>query len=132
MTIKFRAANTDVKMDLPFGVYLLDRDSATGKTYLNKCLKEAWLSGNSVDGYTYNDMLRGTMLSDYIKNRKLNCLMLDRYDMYIDKFHDTIEDLRKTCIVLIDCKGELNIEYDFCSIIFSDHSIEVVSDEVYF
>lgn len=130
MKIRFRAANTDVKMDLPFGVYLLDRDSATGKTYLNKCLKEAWLSGYCVDGYTYNDLLRRVTLGDYIKDRKLDCLMLDRYDMYIDKFQDIIEDLSKTCIILIDCKGSLDIDYNFCSVVLSDHCIEVVSDEV--
>lgn len=130
MKIKFRSINTDVSIDLPFGVYLMDRDASTGKTYLNKCLKEAWLSGESVDGYTYNDLLRGITLADYIKSRKLNCLMLDRYDMYKDKFHDIIENLRYTCIVLIDCKGELNIDYDFCSMILSNHSIKVISDEI--
>lgn len=132
MKESFIVNNTSINIDLNPGVYVFDAKSGIGKTYLTKCLKKANTYGHPVDGYTYDDLLRGITLQDYIGSRELSCIILDRFDLYKTKFIDFIEQLCNKCIILIDCKGDNNLDFDDCCINMSEHSIEVYSDEIYF
>lgn len=65
--------------------------------------------GEPVDSYTVEDLRRGGIYqaltaADYTA-WDLKVVLLDRYDLYTQKFDDEIYRLSKTCTVLIDCNG---------------------------
>ena len=69
--------------------------------------------------YTYGDLIEYRLtLEEYLKNRKVSILLIDRYNLYPDKFHDTINNLVKSgCMVLVDLKNsdaydDVNIDLD--------------------
>ena len=87
------------------------------------------LDKEPVDCYSYTEYKQGITLQEFIKGRSLACLMLDRYDLYNGEFLREIDTLSKTCTVLIDCKGQIDMQYELCNIILSKRSIEVTNDE---
>lgn len=125
MRLNFTVNNVDISITADNGVYMFDSESGLGKTYLNKCLKIASSYGHQVDGYTYNDLLKGIGLDEYTSGRQLRCLMVDRYDLYNGRYNKLLEELGKTCIVLVDCKGNLSLDYEYCLLELTEKSIEV-------
>lgn len=116
---KFSVRGKDVTVDLEPGVYVFDCVTSSGKTFLCNALKTFKRLGQPVAGYTYNDMLDGIDLDKYVGNEKLECLVVDRYDMYMNKYIDTIERLADDgCVVLVDCKYKalLKLDYELASI----------------
>lgn len=98
-----------VDVDLTAGIYQFEDDSATGKTRLCELLKKYRAYGEKVYAYTYNDLLVGIDFESDVKQQEYKVVMLDRYDMYKGRFSETIKELSKSCVVLIDCKHELGI-----------------------
>lgn len=120
--------NVEIKICLDNGIYEFDNNSATGKTRLCKELKELQKLNEPVIGYTYGDDKLGIDLSKVIEIVKPKVVLLDRYDMYNNMFHDEMIEWAKDSIVLIDCKDFLDIDYDtgWCDIEMSPEKIEVV------
>lgn len=114
-------------IDLDSGIYVFDPESATGKTRLCGLLHKYQAYGEPVLSYTSDDYVIGLTISDLLKGKSCKVLMLDRYDRYAGAFEKEINELAKTSIILIDCKGELHIDCDFknCSIKMEEKSIEV-------
>ena len=125
--IEFTNYRKRIKIDLEPGIWVFDTQSATGKTYLCKCLKDLELLGEQVCSYTYDDVLLGKDLHSALSCGKYKVIMLDRYDMYSSVEHEAICECAKDAIVLIDCKrgfrGSMNDR--MCFITISDDMIEV-------
>lgn len=124
-----RALGMDVEIDLEPGIYVFDAVSGEGKSYLCKCLKTLRELGEPVDGYTYSDTVRNPSLSAYLSEERLGevkCLMFDRYDLYRDKFHKEIEELKSRCVVLVNCNYLFPFEdFEICCINFQKGSLKV-------
>jgi hypothetical protein len=121
----------NICIDLEPGVYVFNKMSGTGKTYLAKELNILREKGEPVTSFTYADSLRRN-LSDALndmdfKQSEFKVVMLDRYDMYKGKYEDTIKNLATHCVVLIDCKHDtgIDIDEDMCFIEFSKTGIKV-------
>ena len=106
---EFLKGSPKVIIDLPSGLFSFQRQSAAGKTYLASQLRMLRGIGEPVDSYTVEDLRRGSIsqaltAADYTA-WDFKVVLLDRYDLYAQKFDDEIYRLSKTCTVLIDCKG---------------------------
>lgn len=124
--LRYNSLNRDIVINLPdTGIYNLDIDSGTGKTYLAKCFKELSAINSEVDSFTYNDFLSGLSLDHFLLNKCLKVLVIDRYDMYIHEYKEEIIALGKKCIVLIDVKGAAKLPCSLCKINLSDKALEV-------
>lgn len=120
--------NVFIDIELENGIYIFDENSATGKTRLCKELKEFQKMGEPVIGYTYGDNNLGINLEEVFKRINPKVLLLDRYDMYNGTFNNQILQWSNNTIILIDCKGDLEINYDveWCTIEMTASKIEVV------
>ena len=125
--IEFTNYRERIKIDLEPGIWIFDAKSATGKTYLCKCLKDLELLGEPVASYTYDDMLLGRDLHSLLSCGKYKVVMLDRYDMYSNAEHRAIQECAKSAVVMLDCKrgfkGSINDR--MCFIDISNKTIEV-------
>ena len=122
------ANNTLVSIDLEPGIYDFINQSGLGKTWLCNTFKAAELDFElpvAVAGYTYGDHLKGFGLSEYIHERKVRYLMLDRYDMYPGVYSNYIKELSKTCAILIDHKVPIEFQCKTCEIELDTLRIEV-------
>lgn len=115
----------NINIDLNNGVYIFDSESATGKTYLCKHLKNLRAYGEPVASFTYNDILIGNKIEDTFKNYKV--IMLDRYDLYNEMGHCLMEKYRDKSIILVDCKKGFikDIDSELCFISLTENNIEV-------
>lgn len=120
--------DVEININLENGIYVFDEKSATGKTRLCKVLKELRKLGEPVVGYTYGDDKLGISLVDLVSKVNPKVIMLDRYDMYNGTFNDRLTDWAQKAIILIDCKGDLEVETctDWCTIEMKSRKIEVV------
>ncbi len=120
--------NVNIRIELENGLYIFNNQASIGKTRLCKTLKELRRLNEPVIGYTYGDDKLGIILTELILDVKPIVIMLDRYDMYNGEFNDKILEWAKYSIVLIDCKGDLNIAVnaDWCTIEMGPQKIEVV------
>jgi hypothetical protein len=122
--MEFVAMNRKVDIRLTSGVYDFESSSARGKTLLVKMIKS--LGDKDMVALTYNDILLGIDI-DGIISRKPRLLVLDRFDMYDDKFQ-VLEKLKGTdIIVLVDYKTQrhfCNFD-DTCWVTLTENSLEV-------
>lgn len=123
---------TQIKIDLPNGLWVFDSESATGKTRLFSCLRDLCLLGEPVVSFTYSDFALGLDLDKVLTSAPRGTkviIILDRYDMYADKGHDAISEWAKHAIVLLDCKQGYPASADdnICFIEMTEDSIEVHS-----
>ncbi len=86
------------------GVYTLPTESAIGKTYLAYLLKQYRGAGEPVASFTYYDFIYGEELSYFVSKRDYKVVLLDRYDLYNDKFENEIFKLGEHAVVLLDAK----------------------------
>lgn len=127
---KFLKGVPKIIINLPAGLFSFQRESAVGKTYLSKQLRELRGLGEPVDSFSVEDLRRGNLehalsASD-MSVWDLKVLLLDRYDLYTRRFEDEIYKLGKTCTVLIDCKHSSYLQdvHD-CKIVRDLTTIEV-------
>jgi len=108
--IMYKFGADTVHIQFKPGVFMFEPEAAMGKTRLGKMFKQMMLKGIPVACYTYNDLKEYRVtLSDYLKGRKVKVLIIDRYNLYSDKFHDTIKNLADSgCMVLMDLKNYLS------------------------
>lgn len=100
----------EINIELDNGIYVFSIESATGKTRLYKALKSVEQHGDVV-AYTYSDTITKLDLKTLV-NEKTRVIILDRYDMYFNKFSDVMEEYKDKAIVLIDCKVSDKIAFD--------------------
>lgn len=100
-----------VRIEQP-GLYVFEKESAIGKTFLCRILKKCRSYGERTDAYTYTDLTAGRSLMNYLMTTDLDLVMLDRYDMYHGKFEQDIKEIAQKAIVLIDCKNDSNLTED--------------------
>lgn len=120
-----------ITIDLKPGVYIMDNESATGKTYLYKLINAANASGEKVLALTYNEVMTySNVVCDLLGREKYNFIMLDRYDLYAS---NDILNLVHTlgCPVLIDFKGRLpfNFSANWCELEFNEEEIRLYVDD---
>lgn len=101
--------NVDLIFDLPYGVYVFDNMSATGKTRLAKLMHEFRVQGMPVASYTYDDKVLGRDISK-VFDKKYKVVLLDRYDLYNGTGKKLIQARKDDCIILIDCKQGTKIQ----------------------
>jgi hypothetical protein len=122
--MEFVALNRKVNIRLTSGVYDFESSSARGKTLLVKMIKS--LGDKDMVALTYNDILLGIDIEGII-SRKPRLLVLDRFNMYDDKFQ-VLEKLKGTdIIVLVDYKTQrhfCNFD-DTCWVTLTENSLEV-------
>ena len=125
--MKLEGLDTTVNINLNNGVYQFDCDSATGKTRLYDVIKSYQYDGYNVTSYSYNDLQDGLDLEDVVNRIQPSLLMIDRYDMFPDMYHDVIEKFASKCIILIDSKEILSFGeyYLSCGIKMTPTDIEV-------
>ncbi len=110
-----------VNIQLENGVYTLPNESAIGKTYLAKVLREYSNIGEPVLSLTYYDFNDGVDLRYYTSKKDYKVLLLDRFDMYNDKFEDIIFELGRHMIVLLDSKLVPEFTAEHCNNIGSTY-----------
>lgn len=118
-----------INIDLKPGVYVFGDFSSNGKTLLCNLLRKLRVFGYPVDGYTYEDYIRKISLKQFVGelDGKIEYLVIDRYVMYKDEFHDYIEELSKYCVVMIDCKEYVPLPFEIAVITMS--SLNVIKVE---
>ena len=117
--------SVDVRLDNE--VYQFDFESATGKTRLYNVVKSYQRSGYRAAAYSYNDLQAGVDFISVVNKVNPLLLVVDRYDMFSDMYHEELLELSKKCIVLIDSKEILPFGeyYLACSIEMTPTMIEV-------
>lgn len=95
----------DIKIN-DIGIYFLDEDGGTGKTYLFKSLKKLLsLYKSYLITYDSNNVVK------FGDSNNCNIIFYDRLDMYIsDMIVKDIVDYSKKCIVLLDLKNTILLE----------------------
>lgn len=88
------------------GIYTFGNRSGLGKTYVYRAFLFESISNNQskVFAYTFDDYQRKLMLTKEIVN-SYDIIMLDRFDLYYDAYHDLIIELSKSKTVLLDFKN---------------------------
>lgn len=114
-----------IKVALQPGVYYFEEMSSTGKTRLYKLLREYAIAGFPVMGYSYSDYKLGIDFRTLVKPGVQKLLMVDRYDLYNGMFLEEIKEFAGTGIVLVDCKGDTELQCSPCFIEMSKDRIEV-------
>lgn len=104
-TNKDKKQSVDITINLDNGLYIMDTDSAVGKTRLTNLIKLLEAYGEPVVGYTYNDYLENKYdFRKYLDRKNPKVIILDRYDMYFEAYKDVLEKWRNKAIVLVDSK----------------------------
>lgn len=104
-TNKDKKQSVDITINLDNGLYVLDTDSAVGKTRLTNLIKLLETYKEPVVGYTYNDYLENKYdFREYLDRKNPKVIILDRYDMYFEEYKDVLEKWRNKAIVLVDSK----------------------------
>lgn len=101
-------APVTIDIDLPVGAYSLGHQSSTGKSKLAEYLKLLNRHNEPVYAITYRDSLEISSIKEKIP-KDCKVIMLDRYDLYLNKYHSDIQSLSETAVVLIDTKVEPDI-----------------------
>lgn len=120
-----------VRINLSNGIYVFDCESATGKSYLADRLRELRGIGEPVDSFSLPDVRKfgspeAALSGVDFSMSELKVILLDRYSQYVGKFTDTINELKGTCIVLVDCKRMTGLAVTgHCNITLSASEIEV-------
>lgn len=126
--IKLNELKIKADIELEPGLYVTNKISSCGKTYLCEILKAYRNIGYRVNAFTYYD-LRVLQLKDALNIEKYDLVFLDRYDMYKDLGHEYIKAFADNGgIVILDCKEELDIDYDYniCNVdIVNEYTVEV-------
>lgn len=97
-------------INLENGVYLLNAESATGKTRLCKELRNQYLKFGDVYSVTYHslkpDKIQLSSQGDF------KVIMFDRFDLYSQdaEVKDLILKYCEQSIILIDCKNNFSFE----------------------
>lgn len=117
--------NVKIYINLENGVYNFTGLSATGKTRLCKLLRNIEVQDKNVIGYTFEDKSLGIDLENQINELNPKVIMLDRFDLYKNEFTNKLSNWGKSSIVLVDCKGNLDTDYEYCSIFLYEDKIEV-------
>lgn len=126
--LKYKIGGVDIQIEIDRpGVYQLDGDSATGKTYLFKLLRgvNKASSMDKVITYTYDDKWLGVKLDELARGKELELVVIDRYDMFLNEYLDEINELGKEAIVLIDSKQDFDMFYNFAGVMFEDRKLTV-------
>lgn len=97
----------EIIINLNPGFYLLESESGTGKTYLYNEMTKLAAAGLPVLGYTYQDYLKHVDLQKLVTERKIDLLVIDRFDQYM---HDNqivaaIKSVVDKAVVLVDVKS---------------------------
>lgn len=116
-------------INLENGIYTFSNDSATGKTYLFKLLKER-TSNTKLLCITLNDVIYEVNVKALIEKNRPTLIFFDRYDRYEGKFKEIILEQIDKAIVLLDYKhGTLfNAQAKDCYIQLLQDRIEVGYD----
>lgn len=120
---------TEIDIQLNNGIYIINSDSAIGKTRLCKELRKQQKYGEPVASYTYDDRLLGMPIENILVPNKYKVIMLDRYDLYEGEGAEGILKCKDNTIILIDCKGEFTVSVDdeWCDINMTEAKIEVTA-----
>lgn len=127
----------EVHIRLSNGVYVFQKESGAGKSYLAERLHALRGVGEPVDSISISDLKKFGNPEEALsgvdfKLSDLQVVMFDRYDLYAGKFTEVIQALANTCIVLVDCKGLSGLgAVSRCNISFSKTEIEVVAGAVH-
>ena len=127
-TNKDKKQSVDITINLDNGLYIMDLDSASGKTRLTNLIKLLEAYGEPVVGYTYNDYLENKYdFREYLDRKNPKVIILDRYDMYFKAYKDVLENWRNKAIVLVDSKSGFGLPQvdDLTYIEMTETSIEV-------
>mgnify|MGYP003252141218 CR=1 FL=1 len=133
----FNKGLPEVQIDLPNGVYVFQRESGAGKSYLAERLHSLRSVGEPVDSFSFPDLKKFGSLEEALGGVdftlcELKVILFDRYDQYAGKFTKSIQKLGDACIVLIDCKGLTQLsDVNMCDISFNKARIEVSAGAVH-
>lgn len=110
-----------VRINLDNGVYVFEKESATGKTRLGKLL-EMISSDMPVDYVTYATKDR---LLKVLSDPEKQLVLIDRYDLYSDIGTKEIREFGKRGIALVDMKYPKGIGGRYCTIKLSMDEVTV-------
>ena len=125
--MKLEGLDIIININLENGIYQFYCESATGKTRLYDAIKSYQYEGYNVTAYSYFNLQDGLDLEEVINRTHPQLLLIDRYDMFNDMYHEAILKVSKNCIVLIDSKDVLTFSdyYTTCEINMTPTTIEV-------
>lgn len=109
------------------GIYVLDQDGASGKSYLRKLMYENRFNNPEYMTMTYSEDMDIDSTVEKILEFNGEFIMMDRVDLYADdKLLNAI--VNKNAKVLVDLKDPMvwnNVDYKFASIKVTEDSIIV-------
>lgn len=111
-------------ISLENGMYAITKSTSEDTTKLSDLLRKFTSYGESVISYTYFDYIRGESLQDFLNNKEYSVVMLDRYDLYYFEFIDTILELSRNSVVLIDTRRTEDVKK--CVVRISKEAIDVI------
>ena len=99
-----------VYINISQGLYLVDKESACGKTYMCSMLEKYRVRGYPVCSYTYSDVGK-VDINNILDIEKYKLVFIDRYDMYKDIYNSNIiKFVERGGTVIIDCKESFKIQ----------------------
>ena len=107
-TFEIKETTPSIQSFLMNGIYEIDMDSATGKTWLTNLLRKYSGYGYNCFGISYNDILNINKIgiqTNFPENMRSGLIMIDRYDMFRGKFDNKIINLSKYNSIMIDTKN---------------------------
>lgn len=97
-------------INLEPGLYLAEKESACGKTYLCSIIEKYRERGYPVSSYTYSNV-NIFDIKNVLDINKFKLVFIDRYDMYKDMGYQEILDfVNQGGTVIIDCKEDCKLQ----------------------
>lgn len=103
--MQFKVGSVLIDIDLSNGVYALDDDGATGKSYLYKLLLAYSRINQKVLALSYNANWNVNNYVKVLNQNKYQLVILDRYDMYCSvEISKVLYAMEEDVVVLVDVK----------------------------
>lgn len=115
-----------VTVELESGVYRLDTESGSGKTFLAGLFERYREYGARVRAYSYQNFLDGVLIWDVLDPEKYDVVILDRYDMYYGEGVQRMQEVQDRMVVLVDSKRPLKVASRQASIIRSRAEVKIL------
>lgn len=133
--MKIDVGSQMVEINLDYGIYATDGDSAEGKTFLFKLLQAAYSAGVFTDSLliTYSPDLSEDTVCRKLRDKQYKFIMLDRADLYLtDNMVAIMNDLAYDTVIFIDIKNWMmcsGLYPEVCELVLDDKRIELYVED---
>ena len=127
--MNYNILGIDIEIKLESGIYLMDNESAVGKTRLGKLLLAIFNDNQEVYYYSIEDFRKGLKVNDILKNSNIRVMLIDRLDLFIDDYNifEEILEYSNQIVFLLDLKNKITdlSGNRWCNVRMTENKIEV-------